>query len=70
MNSVWHKGNVILVDKRTMVELELRQGQSVDETMMWRIIEHNYAWCVTEMELAKAAGVGRTVSARKTARKA
>lgn len=54
MNYVQHKQQDLSVDERTMKQLGLQQGQQVDEAMVWRIIEYNYAWCKTDLELRKA----------------
>jgi hypothetical protein len=56
MNYVMHKEQIVLVDDRTMKQLAMQEGQQVDYETVTRIIIHNYAWCVTDLELAKAGG--------------
>jgi hypothetical protein len=55
MHYVLHKGKPLFADQRTMKQLGLQQEQQVDEAMLWLIIECNYAWLVTDLELQKAA---------------
>ena len=55
MNSVRHNEMAVSVDDRTMEQLGLQRGQCVDEVTLCRIIEYNYAWCVADIELKKAA---------------
>jgi hypothetical protein len=47
-------GSLLLVPERAMNDLDLQEGQTVDDNMVDAIICHHYAWILTELELKKA----------------